>query len=242
MQTPADLRADLRADPRSDPRSGHGRFDGESFNEQRKLMVASQLRPSGVNDPRVIAAMATLPRERFVPADRVGVAYADRPVPLAAGREMNTPVITGRLLTELRLRPSDRALLIGAAAGYGAALLSMLVGHVVAVEESAVLADFARDALAGYADLVLVAGPMTAGHPAGAPYDVILIDGGVDAIPDAIVAQLADGGRLGAGIVDGGVCRLVIGRKSGGAFGYAAFEDGDAVRLPGFARAPAFTF
>ena len=99
----------------------------------------------------------------------------------------------------------------------------------------------AREALAGYRDLVLVEGPLTAGLPAGAPYDVILIDGGVDAIPPALVDQLADGGRLGAGVVDS-VCRLVIGRKSGGAFGYAAFEDGDAVRLPGFARPPAFTF
>lgn len=215
--------------------------DRPDFNRQRKLMVASQLRPSGVNDPRVIAAMAILPRERFVPADRVGVAYADRPVPLAAGREMNMPVVTGRMATELRLEPNDRALLIGAGCGYGAALLSMLVGRVVAVEENAALAAFAREALAPYPNVRLVETAMAAGHPEDGPYDVVMIDGAVDRVPDAISAQLADGGRLAAGVVDG-VCRLVLGRRSGAAFGYAAFEDGDAVRLPGFARAPAFTF
>ena len=212
------------------------------FDEMRKIMVASQLRPSGVNDPRVIAAMATLPREEFVSPDRAGVAYMDRPVLLTAGREMNPPMITGRLLTELHLRENDRALLVGAGGGYGAALLSMLVAHVVAVEENAALAAFARQALSGFSGVELVESGLAAGHAAGRPYDIILIDGAVEHIPDAIVAQLADGGRLAAGIVENGVCRLVVGRKSGTAFGVAAFQDGDAVRLPGFARAPAFTF
>lgn len=212
-----------------------------AFEDQRKLMVASQLRPSGVNDTRVIVAMATLGRERFVPADRAGVAYSDRPIPLAMGREMNMPIITGRLLTELALRPNDRALLIGAGGGYAAALLSMLVAHVVAVEENPVLAAFARDALAPFRNVELVESRLAAGHAAGAPYDVVLIDGAVDRIPNTISAQLADGGRLAAGVMDG-VCRLVLGRKSRDAFGFAAFQDGDAVPLPGFAAAPAFTF
>lgn len=212
------------------------------FDEMRKIMVASQLRPSGVNDPRVIAAMATAPREKFVPDDRMGVAYMDRPVLLTAGREMNPPMITGRLLTELHLRENDRALLVGAGSGYGAALLSMLVAHVVAVEENAALAAFGRRALSHYSGVELVESSLADGHASGQPYDVVLIDGAVERIPDAIVAQLADGGRLAAGLIEGGVCRLVAGRKSGTAFGVASFQDGDAVRLPGFARAPAFTF
>lgn len=212
------------------------------YDEARKLMVASQLRPSGVNDPRVIAAMALVPREAFVPADRMAVAYADRPLPLTAGREMNPPVITGRLLTQLQLRPRDRVLLIGAASGYAAALLVGLVREVFAVEEHAGLADMARGALAGLGNVTLVESRLAAGHAAGAPYDVVLIDGAVARIPNTIVGQLADGGRLAAGLIEDAVCRLVVGRKSGAAFGTAAFEDGDAVMLPGFARAPAFTF
>ena len=212
------------------------------YDEARKLMVASQLRPSGVNDPRVIEAMARVPREAFVPPERVAVAYSDRPVPLTAGREMNPPVVTGRLLTQLHLRTDDRVLLIGAASGYGAALLAALVREVVAVEEQAELAGMARAALAAFGNVTLVESRLAAGHAAGAPYDVVLIDGAVERIPNTIVGQLADGGRLAAGLIEDAVCRLVVGRKVSAGFGTAAFEDGDAVMLPGFARAPAFTF
>ena len=212
------------------------------FDDMRKLMVASQLRPSGVNDPRVIAAMATVPRERFVPADRAGVAYADRPVPLVAGREMNMPMVTGLLITELAVQPDDRALVVGAAGGYAAALLARLARSVVAVEEHPAVAAHAREALAGLANVELVGGPLADGHPAGAPYQAILVDGEIEHVPDALVEQLADGGRLTAGLVLGGVCRLVTGRRSPGGFGITTIVDCDAVRLPGFARAPAFIF
>ena len=211
------------------------------YDEARKAMVESQLRPSGVNDVRVVAAMASVPREAFVPADRAAVAYSDRPVPLGGGREMNAPTVTGRLLTELRLQPSDRVLLIGAAAGYAAALLMRIVVDLVAVEEEVRLVAIARDALAGTGAL-LVEGPLAAGHADAAPYDVILIDGAVEQIPDALIAQLADRGRLAAGLVTGGVGRLIVGRKAGAGFGVAAFEDGEAVRLPGFAKPKAFVF
>lgn len=216
--------------------------DGDRYEAARTVMVASQLRPSGVNDVRVIAAMAVTPREMFVPPARIGVAYSDRPVPLTATREMNPAVITGRLLTELRLQPSDRVLLIGAAGGYAASLLSQLVHDTVALEEDPELAGNARNALAGTDNVTLVEARLAAGHAAGAPYDAILIDGAIERVPNTIVAQLADHGRLTAGLVEGGVTRLVAGRKAGAGFGTFAFEDGDAVRLPGFARAPAFHF
>ena len=224
-----------------DERGAGGEFDGA-----RRIMVASQLRPSGVNDVRVIAAMTIVPREAFVPPDRVSVAYSDRPVQMTATREMNAPIITGRLLTELHLQPSDRVLLVGAAGGYAAALLSRLVHETVALEEDAELAVMARAALAGLGNVVFVESRLAEGHPAAAPYDAILIDGAIDRIPNALVAQLADGGRLAAGLIErdrrGTVTRLVTGRKVGDGFGTFAFEDGDAVRLPGFARAPAFQF
>lgn len=218
-----------------------GGQDPRRFDLARKAMVESQLRPSGVNDVRVIAAMAVVPREAFVPADRLGSAYSDRPVPLGGGREMNPPVITGRLLTALGVQPSDRVLLIGLATGYAAALLTRLVADLVAVEENAALFATAQAEL-GRTGATLIEGPLAQGHAAGAPYDIILIDGAVEHIPETLIAQLADGGRLAAGIVDGGVGRLVVGRRAGAGFGVAAFEDGEAVRLPGFEKAMAFTF
>lgn len=206
-------------------------------------MVASQLRPSGVNNPRVIAAMALVPREWFVPADKAGVAYSDRPVALGRGREMNAPIVTGRLLNELDVREGERVLLVGAAGGYAAALLATLGARVTAIEEDPVLAGAARDALArGEGAVTLVETRLAAGHAADAPYDVIMIDGAIERIPNTLVAQLADGGRLGAALIDNRVPRLVLGRRTSGGFGVSAFADADAVPLPGFGRPPAFTF
>jgi protein-L-isoaspartate(D-aspartate) O-methyltransferase len=212
-----------------------------NFEQMRRAMIASQLRTTGTNDPRVLAAMGEVPRERFVPAGRVAAAYADALVPLKAGRELNNPMALGRLLTEAAPSENDQAMVIGAATGYAAAVLARLVGHVVAVEEDPDLAAAARSALAG-SGVVLVEGPMAQGHCEGAPYDLILIDGAVELVPDALVAQLADEGRVAAGIVEQGVTRLALGRKAGEGFAMAAFADAAAAVLPGFARPRTFTF
>ena len=209
-----------------------------SFETMRRAMVASQLRTNAVSDNRVIAAMAEVPRERFVPADRAAIAYADIQVPLCAGRTLNPPMALGRMLTELQIRSTDRALVIGAATGYSAAVLARLAASVVALEEDEALvaqADFSSGAR-------FVRGPLVEGWPDDAPYDAILIDGAVETVPQAIVAQLADGGRLAVAIVEAGVSRLSVGRRSGAGFGLAAFADADAAPLPGFAPPPAFKF
>jgi protein-L-isoaspartate(D-aspartate) O-methyltransferase len=212
-----------------------------NFEHMRRAMIASQLRTTGTNDPRVLAAMGEVPRERFVPERRVAVAYADALVPLVPGRELNNPMALGRLLTEAAPREGDRAMVIGAATGYAAAVLDRLVASVVAVEEDGGLAAAARAALAGTA-VTLVEGPMAEGHQAGAPYDLILIDGAVEFIPEALVAQLGEDGRLAAGIVENGVTRLALGRKAGEGFAMAAFADAAAAILPGFAKPRTFTF
>ena len=204
----------------------------------RRAMVASQLRTNAVSDPRVVAAMAEVPRERFVPADLAAAAYSDLALPLANGRELNLPMSLGRMLTELHPAPQDRALVIGAATGYSAAVLSRLAGSVVALEEDGSLAMAAPDASA----VQWVQGTLAEGWTAGAPYDVILIDGAVEQVPQRIVDQLADGGRLAVALLEAGVSRLSVGRHVGGAFGLAAFADADSVRLPGFAPPPKFTF
>lgn len=213
----------------------------QNFEQMRHAMVASQLRTTGVSNARVVAAMGAVPRERFVPAERQAVAYADALVPLGGGRQLNTPMALGRLLSEADPKPTDRALVIGAATGYSAAILARLVASVVAVEEDPALAAFAVKALAG-TDAAVVEGPLTRGHKRGAPYDLILIDGAVEHVPDAIVDQLADGGRLVAGILEDGVARLSIGRKAGDALGFTAVSDAACAILPGFEKPRAFSF
>jgi len=208
----------------------------------RHAMVASQLRPNAVNDPRVVTAMDRVPREAFLPAEAAEIAYRDTAVPLGHGRFQNVPIATGRLLTEAYLKPTDRVLLIGAARGYTAAVLAQLVVSVVAVESDAGLAAEARAALAGYPGVTLVEGPLEAGHAGGAPYDVLVIDGSVEQVPDAIVAQVRPGGRAVAGIIDRGVIRLCSGRRTEGGFGLVGFADIDSVPLPGFARPKTFSF
>ncbi len=213
----------------------------QNFDQMRRAMVASQLRTTGVNDPRVLAAMGAVPRERFVPADRSAAAYADALVPLGEGRWLNSPMSLGKLLTEAAPREGERALVVGAATGYAAAVLATLVGAVVALEEDEALAGRAGAALTG-SGIQLVKGPLAEGWKPGAPYDLILVDGAVETIPDALVDQLADGGRLAAAIVENGVQRLAIGRRAGEAFGIIAFADVASAPLPGFAPAPAFSF
>jgi len=216
-------------------------MDNARFDAMRHAMVASQLRTNAVSDPRVVAAMARVPREAFLPADVRGIAYRDTAVPLGRGRFQNVPIATGRLLTEAYLLPADRVLLIGAAGGYTAAVLAGLVGQVVAVESDPALATLAREALADYSNVTLVEGPLAAGHPS-APYDVLVIDGSVEHVPETLVAQLDTGGRAVAGIADRGITRLTSGRKTAGGFALLDFADIDCVPLPGFARPKTFTF
>lgn len=213
----------------------------QNFEQMRRAMVASQLRTTGVNDPRVVAAMGAVARERFVPERMRPIAYADRTLPIGAGREMNSPMALGRMLTEARLRGHERALVVGAGTGYGAAVLARLVADVIALEEDPELASFARDALQG-TGVRLVQGPLTEGWTEGAPYDFILIDGAVEQVPDVIVSQLAEGAELAAAILDQGVCRLSVGRRAGGGFGMTAFSDAAAAVLPGFQKPRGFSF
>lgn len=211
-----------------------------NFDQMRQGMVVSQLRPTGVNDARVVSAMASVPREAFVPADKAPLAYLDIAIPLADGRSLNPPMAVGRLLTEAQVQPGDKVLLVGAATGYTAALLSALGADVVAVEENADLVTHGKAALP--AGVKWVKGPLAAGSRADAPFDIVMIDGAVEQIPQAIIDQLADGGRLVGAIVDRGVTRLVSGARAGKGFGTRAFADTDTVSLPGFAKPAAFSF
>lgn len=212
------------------------------YGAMRRAMVSSQLRTSAVNDPRVVAAMALVPRERFLPAGVRPLAYRDTAVPLGGARHLNVPIATGRLLTEAYLRPADRVLLIGAATGYAAAVLAGLTAAVVAVEEDPALAAAAREALAGTPGVELVEGPLAEGAPGAGPFDVLVVDGAVEALPPALAEQLVPDARVVTGLADRGLTRLASGRRSGGGFGLSAFADVDCVALPGFARPRGFSF
>ncbi len=212
-----------------------------NYEQMRRAMVASTLRTTGVNDPRVLAAIGAVPRERFVPEGRAPAAYADILVPLVDGRELNSPMSLGRMLNEVSPQEGERALVIGAATGYAAAVLERMVGSVVAVEEDKRLIEAARGALSG-SKVKLVEGPLTAGYREGAPYDLILIDGAVEFVPQAIIDQLVDGGRLAAALLDRGVTRIAVGRRAGDAFGIAPMADSASTILPGFLKPKTFSF
>lgn len=216
--------------------------EAERFEAMRQAMVASQLRTNAVNDPRVVEAMARTPRENFLPAEQKGLAYRDTLLPLPGGRRHNSPLATGRLLTEAHVRPEDHVLLIGAAGGYAAALLAQLAGSVVALEQEDALVALARTALAGEAKVELVQGPLETGWAAGAPYDLLIVDGAVEQLPDALIAQVKPGGRVVTGVIDRGVTRLAAGRRTEGGFGLLDFLDVECTELPGFRRLRTFTF
>jgi len=174
-------------------------------------------------------------------ADRSALAYADTFVPLGHGRQLNPPMALGRMLAEARLRGDEKALVIGAATGYSAALLARLAGSVTALEEEPELAAFARAALAG-SGVELIEGPLTQGHAAGAPYDFVLIDGAVEHVPQAIVDQVAEGGAVALALVENGVTRLCIGRVFAGVLGTTIYSDAATAVLPGFSKPRGFSF
>ena len=207
------------------------------FTAARRAMIDSQLRPQGVTDPLVLEAMGAIERELFVPESSRPLAYVDRSVPLSGDRFLPAPAVLAQLLTQMMPQPGQSALVIGAGTGYSAAVLERIGLSVVAVESDEALAARARDLGVAVTD-----GSLEQGHSKRAPYDQVLIDGAVEYIPETIVEQLADGGRLGAALIDRGVTRLIVGRKSGIAFGYLSIGDSGVPVLPGFICPKVFTF
>lgn len=215
----------------------------QNFTAMRRAMVDSQLRTSDVNEPLIIEAFLDEPREDYLPQERASAAYIDRAVPLSVnGRALNPPLATARLIMEATPRAGDKVLLIGAATGYAAALLARLGCQVTAVEEDAGLAALARTALAGKAGITVETAPHATGAPAGAPYDILFIDGAVEEVPQALVDQLKVDGRAVFARLERGVTRLCVGTRTSGGFGARAFADSEAVTLPGFARPKTFSF
>lgn len=210
----------------------------------RRNMVDSQVLPNRVTDERLIAAMGSIPREAFVPPEKQGIAYADQAIPLGGGRYLMEPMITARLIQAAAPAAGDLALVIGCNTGYGAAVLSHMVSTVVGVESDPGFAQQAAQILAGLGidTVAVIEGELAAGCPDQAPFNVILFDGAVEEIPDAVSSQLAEGGRLAAVVSDDGLGRgTVITRHRNGFSRHELFDAGTP-RLPGFEPKETFVF
>jgi protein-L-isoaspartate(D-aspartate) O-methyltransferase len=217
----------------------------QAFAAARNHMVDSQIRPNKVNDARIIGAMRQLPRERFLPPQLGSLAYADEDVALGDGRVLLEPTVIARLVQLTAIIAGERALVVASGTGYGAALLAACGARVTALEEVASLQAVARGILAELAPSVgLVTGPLAAGWPPGAPYDVILIEGAVRDIPPAIAEQLhQETGRLVAVLTGGaGLCQAVLADATAVGLRPQPMFDCATAPIPSLLPSPGFIF
>lgn len=172
--------------------------NAESLLQRRTRMVEEQLRARGIRDERVLAAMGKVPREGFISGEDVDNAYGDYPLPIGEGQTISQPYIVASMVEALEVRPENRVLEVGAGTGYEAAILGELAGEVWTIERHAELADKAREILQklGYANVHVVTGDGSLGLAEHAPFDRILVAAAAPHVPDTLVAQLAEGGRL----------------------------------------------
>jgi protein-L-isoaspartate(D-aspartate) O-methyltransferase len=217
------------------------------FAALRQRLVDNQIRPSEVTDRELVKAFLSVPREMFVaPAERP-FAYSDRELRMsdaAPDRRMIDPVQLARLIQALPVGADSNVMVIGCGSGYSAAILASLVGRVVAVEEDAALAAAARENLSflGAVNAQVVEAPLTEGFATEAPYDAILVDGAVEVVPPALVAQLRPDGALAAIERDERISRAMLYEQVGeGATKWPQFEAW-ATALPGFERRREFVF
>jgi len=217
------------------------------FAQARRMMVDGQIRTNDVTELPLLAAFDEVPRELFVPQRWQPVAYLDRDVPVEdtpGGRCLLKPMVLAKLIQAATIREGERVLDVACATGYSSAILSKLTRRVVALEEDDRLAAAATRSLsaAGADNVRVVTGPLVQGWPHEAPYDVILLNGSAEVVPQALLDQLTHGGRLVAVVGRAPVGRGTVYRRTG--THVSAYPEFDAVAplLPGFAKPPAFVF
>jgi protein-L-isoaspartate(D-aspartate) O-methyltransferase len=233
------------------PRYASGQRIGMTdFARLRQSMVDSQIRPNDVTDPRIIAAMLELPRERFVPAARADLAYLDDDIIVreaqrdGAPRYLMEPMIQARLVQALELQPQDNVLDVGCATGYSTALLARLAGSVTGLEEDAELVRTARERLAemGITNARIVQAPLPGGAPGGEKYDAILLNGSVERVPESLARQLKEDGRLVAVMRCGPLGRATLQVRNNGVLSGRPLFDAAVPMLPGFEAPREFVF
>ncbi|MDP3736163.1 MAG: protein-L-isoaspartate O-methyltransferase [Hyphomonadaceae bacterium] len=208
----------------------------------RTAMIDSQVRPNDVTDRRVIAAMAAVPREAFLPAAKVSLAYADVAPETGPGRHLMAARDFAKLTNSAAIKETDRVLDIAPGAGYSSAVLARIAGSVVALEQDEAAAKTVRDTLSkvGVSSVEVISGALKAGVPAKAPFDVIFVNGAVEDVPKAWVDQLAEDGRLVVVVFEGLVRRARVYTRSGGKTAWRTPFESAAPSLPGFERAEEF--
>ena len=214
------------------------------FAAARHHMVQNQLEPNRVSDARVAAAMEAIPRETFVPEAMTGVAYLDEDIEIAPGRYLMEPMVFARMLQSATTEGGEIALDVGCATGYSAAVMANLVGTVVAVEADEALAATATANLTSLEadNAVVMVGDHTVGYAEQGPYDVIVIEGQVADVPQALTDQLSEGGRLIAVVGDGSVGRLIRLTRSGDTLLKEELFDAMLPPLTGFEQKQGFVF
>ena len=211
----------------------------------RENMIDCQLRTNKVTDERLLDAFAKVPREQFLPEARRAIAYVDEDVAIAGGRYLMEPMVLARLLQAAAIGPDDVVLDVGAGSGYATAIAARLAATVVALESDADLAAEANQRFEGLGidNAVVVTGPLTEGYAKQAPYNVILLNGTVASPPDAISAQLAEGGRLVAVVrPDEAQGKATLIECIGGHISSRVIFDASTPRLSGFEPPAGFQF
>lgn len=218
------------------------------FATARQKMVDGQVRPSDVTDIRILDAMLAVPREAFVPQNQRALAYLDLDLDISEGasakRFLIKPLAIAKMLQAAEIKETDKVLVAGCATGYTAALVARLAAQVTATESDPAQAAKAKEVLAqlGLGNVTFRASTAAEGDPANAPYDVIVLDGATEIVPDRLYGQLRNGGRLVGVFAMTKPPRAMIVTSSHGDFGNRALFDAAVPVLPGFERLPAFVF
>lgn len=212
------------------------------FALRRTMMVDTQVRPSDVTKFPIIEAMLSVPREVYVPGEKREAAYIGENVEIAPGRVVLEPRTLAKLLDALDIQPDEMVMDLGCGLGYSTAIAARLADAVVAVEEDGELATAAQRTLSsqGVDNAAVIEGPLAQGAAKHGPYDVILLQGGAEEIPAALLDQLKDGGRIGAVFMTGALGEARIGYKVDGRVTWRLAFNAAAPVLPGFARHKGF--
>lgn len=212
------------------------------FSTRRTLMVDSQIRPSDVTKFPIIDAMLSVPREAFVPREKREAAYMDGNLDLGGGRVLLEPRTLAKMLDVLDISADELVLDVGAAYGYSSAIIARMAEAVVALEDDETRADEAQSLLSEHhADSVIVhVGPLAEGAPEHGPYDVIIVQGAVETLPDALSGQLKDGGRIAVLFAEGTLGTVRIGHKFNGRISWRYAFNAFAPVMPGFEQQEAF--
>ena len=208
-----------------------------AYSARRVMMVDTQVRPQDVTKFPIIEAMLAVPREVYVPADKREAAYVGENISLGGDRVMLEARTLAKMLDAVDIQPGDVVLDLGCGLGYSSAVIARMADAVVAVEDNEALAAEAQRVLAseGVDNVAVVAGPLAEGCAKGGPFDAIMVQGGVQDIPQALIAQLKDGGRIAALFMDGPLGAVKIGHKTGSKMVWRFAFNAAAPVISGFA-------